>query len=71
MLDSSGCYSDKLASHNAARRAQNLPKHNPEDVVAQYIALLTQYNKVKDAAQLVFDKVRPHSQVAHPTHSRR
>ncbi|SPO21374.1 uncharacterized protein UTRI_00851 [Ustilago trichophora] len=48
---------DRLAIHNAARKAQNLAEQHPEQIVAEYIALLTQYNKVKDSAQVIFDKI--------------
>lgn len=44
--------------HNAARQTQNLAEQQPEQIVSEYIALLTQYNKVKDAAQIIFDKVK-------------
>lgn len=32
-------------------------EQTPQQVVDEYIELLTQYNRVKDAAQVVFDKV--------------
>ncbi|SPO20451.1 uncharacterized protein UTRI_00851_B [Ustilago trichophora] len=48
---------ERLAIHNAARKAENLPEQQPEQIVAEYIALLTQYNKVKDSAQVIFDKI--------------
>jgi hypothetical protein len=48
-----------LETHNAARAAKGLPPQEAEQIVEQYIKLLTQYNHVKDATQLVFDKVRP------------
>lgn len=49
--------SERLTAHNAARRKAKLPEQTPEQIVEEYISLLTQYNKVKDAAQVVFDKV--------------
>ncbi|SNX84158.1 uncharacterized protein MEPE_02866 [Melanopsichium pennsylvanicum] len=48
---------ERLASHNATRKAKGLPNQQPEQIVSEYIALLTQYNKVKDSAQLIFDKI--------------
>lgn len=52
-----GCNSDRLARHNAARTAKGLPEQQPKQIVAEYTQLLNQYNSVKDAAQLIFDKV--------------
>ncbi|GAK61886.1 uncharacterized protein PAN0_001d0081 [Moesziomyces antarcticus] len=49
--------SARLETHNAARAAKGLPPHEAEQIVEQYIKLLTQYNHVKDATQLVFDKI--------------
>ncbi|CDS01463.1 hypothetical protein [Sporisorium scitamineum] len=48
---------ERLKTHNAARQKQQLPDQQPEHIVAEYIALLTEYNKVKDSAQVVFDKI--------------
>lgn len=45
--------SERLKTHNAARQKAQLPEH----IVAEYIALLTEYNKVRDSALVVFDKV--------------
>ncbi|ETS63999.1 hypothetical protein PaG_02335 [Moesziomyces aphidis] len=49
--------SARLETHNAARAAKGLPPQEAEQIVEQYIKLLTQYNHVKDATQLVFDKI--------------
>ncbi|KAJ9476421.1 hypothetical protein PHBOTO_000073 [Pseudozyma hubeiensis] len=49
--------SEKLIAHNAARKEAGLSEQQPEQIVAEYIKLLTEYNKVKDAAQVVFDKI--------------
>ncbi|KAJ1032198.1 hypothetical protein NDA18_001693 [Ustilago nuda] len=49
--------SDRLARHNAARTAKGLPEQQPKQIVAEYTQLLSQYNSVKDAAQLIFDKI--------------
>ncbi|CBQ68179.1 conserved hypothetical protein [Sporisorium reilianum SRZ2] len=48
---------ERLKTHNAKRQERQLPNQQAEDIVAEYIALLTEYNKVKDSAQVVFDKI--------------
>lgn len=55
-----GC-SEKLIAHNASRAEAGLAEQQPEQIVAEYIRLLTEYNSVKDAVQVIFDKVRSHS----------
>ncbi|TKY90990.1 hypothetical protein EX895_000989 [Sporisorium graminicola] len=47
----------RLKTHNAARAKAKLPAQEAEHIVAEYISLLTEYNKVKDSAQVVFDKI--------------
>ncbi|KAJ1029963.1 hypothetical protein NDA16_000876 [Ustilago loliicola] len=49
--------SERLATHNAARTAKGMPEQQPKQIVAEYTQLLNQYNNVKDAAQLIFDKI--------------
>lgn len=52
-----GYASEKLIAHNAARTAAGRTPQQPDQIVAEYIKLLTEYNRVRDAAQVVFDKV--------------
>lgn len=43
--------------HNAERKALGQPEQDPAAIVQAYIRLLTEYNQVKDSAQVLFDKV--------------
>ncbi|EST06685.1 DNA repair protein, Swi5 [Kalmanozyma brasiliensis GHG001] len=62
---------ERLNTHNAARKKAGLREQTPQQVVDEYIALLTQYNRVKDAAQVVFDKIADIEQLpAKDIHSR-
>lgn len=49
--------SEKLIAHNASRAEAGLAEQQPEQIVAEYIRLLTEYNSVKDAVQVIFDKI--------------